>query len=157
MTYSKNSIWIDLEYKSYYLDSKSHGIYVYYDKSFDNVAKEKINAFLSWLKKRFFFPIRCNIFIENERDYRSSKEGYRCQGVFYGIGDFARTKLPRIYIAGNVSIDYVIFTVAHELTHYYQWYFFQESNRSERSLEIEANKYAKWLTCSFLRETIILD
>lgn len=157
MTYSKNSIWIDLENKSHYSDSKSQGLYVYYDKTYDSDAKRKLDLFVFWLKKRFFFPIRCNIFIENERDYCSSKEGCRCQGVFYGIGDFARTKLPRIYIAGNAEIDYVIFALVHELSHYYQWYFFQDNSRSERNLEIEANKYAKWLTYSFLEEISKLD
>lgn len=157
MTYSKNSIWIDLEYKDYYSDSKSQGLYVYYDKTYDNTAKESLNLFISWLKNKFFFPIRCNIFIEDKRDYCSSKKGYRCQGIFYGVGDFKRTRLPRIYIAGNAALDYVIFAIAHELTHYFQWYFFQDNDISERHLEAEANKYAKWLTYSFLKDNNMLS
>lgn len=152
MSYSKNSIWIDLEYKSHYSDSKSCGLYTYIDKTLSHDISAKISTFLVWLKKRYFFPIRCNIFIENEKHFQSSKKSRTCQGIFFASGDLSRTKLPRIYVASDTSYEYLIFTIAHELTHYYQWYFYQDEKQTDRSLEIEANKYAQWLTSLYFNE-----
>lgn len=152
MTYSKNSIWIDLNYKNFYLDSKTSGIYVYYDRTLDDSTLKQIKGVIAWLKKNYFFPIRCNIFMENEKRFNSSKGNYYCQGIFFAAGDLTRTKLPRIYIACDTDFEYLVFTLAHELTHYFQWFFFQDEKRAGKSLEIEANKYAKWLTYSYFEE-----
>lgn len=149
MTYSKNSIWIDIEYKNHYADSKFCGLYVYFDKSLPRDTSTRITRFFEWLKKRYFFPVRCNVFVENKKHFPSSKKGYTCQGIFFASGDLSRTKLPRIYIAGDADYEYVVFTIVHELSHYYQWYFYQDERQTDRSLETEANKYAKWLTSTY--------
>lgn len=47
-------------------------------------------------------------------------------------------------------IEDVLHLVAHELTHYFQWYFNQFDNRSNRSLEIEANRWANYLVDLYL-------
>lgn len=54
-------------------------------------------------------------------------------------------KYPCIYVAANTDLRYLEFTILHELTHYFQWYFLQDETRTDRSLEIEANRYAYWL------------
>lgn len=149
MTYSKNSIWIDLKYKDFYLDNKPSGLYLYCDKSLDDNTLSQIKLFIAWLKKNYYFPIRCNVVMKNEKQFHSSKGDYYCQGIFFAPEDLSHAKLPRIYVASDTEFEYVVFTVAHELTHYYQWFFFQDEKRSDRSLELEANKYAKWITYSY--------
>ena len=52
-------------------------------------------------------------------------------------------------MAGKVNdkilIEDVLHAVAHEITHYFQWYFLEEDKRTDRSLEIEANKWAMYI------------
>jgi hypothetical protein len=36
----------------------------------------------------------------------------------------------------------VYHSLSHELTHYFQWYFFDDHKKSDRSLEVQASKYA---------------
>ena len=63
--------------------------------------------------------------------------------------DEKRFIYPRISVAAKVneknSLEDVLFTLNHEITHYYQWYFLEEDKRSSRSLEIEANKWSGYI------------
>lgn len=59
---------------------------------------------------------------------------------------FVRSKLKL------TSIYEICFTMLHELTHYYQWYFYEEKNRTDRSLEIEANKWARYILQEWEKE-----
>ena len=65
--------------------------------------------------------------------------------------DEKRKTYPRISIAAKVDNNNLIdiYTLAHEITHYYQWYFLEEEKRTDRSLEIEANKWAKYIVNSY--------
>ena len=56
-----------------------------------------------------------------------------------------RAKYPCIYTAANTDLRYLKFTILHKLTHYFQWYFLQDETRTDKSLEIEANRYGYWL------------
>ena len=42
--------------------------------------------------------------------------------------------------------------MAHELTHYFQWYFLEDEARTDRSLEVEAGKWARYLVAEYLSE-----
>ena len=65
------------------------------------------------------------------------------------MDDEKRRIYPRISIASKIaqgnSMNDVFFVLAHEITHYYQWYFLEEDKRTARSLEIEANKWSKYI------------
>ena len=49
-------------------------------------------------------------------------------------------------IAPGTKKHSVFFSLSHELSHYFQWYFLNEERRSDRSLEIQASKYATRIT-----------
>jgi hypothetical protein len=36
----------------------------------------------------------------------------------------------------------IYYSLSHELTHYFQWYFFDDNKKEARALEIQASKYA---------------
>ena len=67
--------------------------------------------------------------------------------------DEKRKTYPRISIASKItesnSLEDVLCVLAHEITHYYQWYFLEEDKRTDRSLEIEANKWSKYVVESY--------
>ena len=152
--------WIDREYKGEYKDSaKASGIrYRFYDygDGFDPKYKEEIKCFVAFLRKYYYFPIRVNILFCNTPTFKDPIDHHTYYGAFYSMDDEKRRIYPRISIAANVgnklSLQDICFTLAHEITHYYQWYFLEDNKRTDRSLEMEANKWAKYILELFFNE-----
>ena len=152
--------WIDREYKNDYKDSaKASGIrYRFYDygDGFDLKHVEEIKCFIAFLRKYYYFPIRLNILFCNATAFKHPIDHHTYYGAFYSMDDEKRRIYPRISIAANVgdkhSLQDICFTLAHEITHYYQWYFLEDNKRTDRSLEMEANKWAKYILELFFNE-----
>ena len=142
--------WIGKEYKNYYKDSaKKSGIrykFYNYGNDFEKSNVEDIERFISFLRKNYYFPIRLNILFCDNRAFSHHIDNHIYYGAFYNMDDEKRKEYPKISIAARVtknnSLEDVLFTLAHEITHYYQWYFWEDDKRTSRSLEREANKWA---------------
>lgn len=145
--------WVDIKYKDQYANSaNATGIrykFYEYDSFFDATVVKEINSFVAFLRKLYYFPIRLNILFCNTQGFKNPLDNHTYYGAFYSMEDEKRKIYPRISIAANVSennsLKDIFFTLAHEITHYYQWYFFEEERRTDRSLEIEANKWAQYI------------
>ncbi len=145
--------WVEKEYKNNYKDSaKASGIrykYYNYGEDFDKSTVEDIRKFISFLRKNYYFPIRLNILFCNTRAFSHHIDNHTYYGAFYNMDDEKRKVYPRISIAARVaknnSLEEIFFTLAHEITHYYQWYFLEDKKRTNRSLETEANKWANYI------------
>ena len=107
----------------------------------DPKTKKCICSFVRYLRKEFYFPIRCNVYFCNQEKFRSSKGGY-CYGVFISYDESNKRPYPQIYIPTKQCLRQIYHSLCHELTHYFQWYFFDDKNKTDRSLEIQASKYA---------------
>lgn len=151
----RNNWWIDLKFKEYYNNSCSkQGIVLHFPKEIDKVFRHNCIDFINFLRKRYFFPIRCNIHFLLQEKFPSQQKGKICYGIFYSNSDYKNEKLPSIHIAAKPTVRetqepemflyLIFFAVAHELTHYFQYYFFEDEKRSNRSLEIEANRYGRY-------------
>ncbi len=150
-------VWIERKYRSEclkYTDS-AFGIRIKYDEGIDKELICRVDELISYLRKHYYFPVRCNISITNHQRYHSRTDGHIYYGVFYDNVDVCpkRKIYPQIFIAGQLwkhkEIDDVIFAILHELTHYFQWFFAEDEKRSDRSLEIEANKWAGYILDRF--------
>ncbi len=101
------------------------------------------------MRKNYYFPIRLNILFCDTRVFRHHIDNHPYYGAFYNMDDEKRKVYPKISIAARVaknnSLEDVLFALAHEITHYYQWYFLEDEKRTNRSLEIEANKWANYI------------
>lgn len=145
--------WITKEYKEWYKDSaKASGIrYKFYDNEnqFDKNTTQSIKEFISFLRKNYYFPIRLNVLFCNTSYFNHYIDNHIYYGAFYDMEDEKKKVYPRISIAAKVdkhnNLKDILYTLAHEITHYYQWYFLEEDKRTSRSLEIEANKWAKYI------------
>lgn len=145
--------WIDRKYKVQYKDSaKASGIrYKFHDygDAFNATTVRELNSFIAFLRKYYYFPIRLNILFCNTHAFKHHIDNHTYYGAFYSMDDNKRKIYPRISIAANAtennSLHDIFFSLAHEITHYYQWYFLQEERRTNRSLEIEANKWANYI------------
>ena len=155
--------WIDKDYRKYYKDSeKASGIrYKFYDygNDFDEHTIEAIKKFIVFLRKNFYFPIRLNLLFCNTQVFRHHIDNHTYYGAFYSMDDEKRKVYPRISIASEVTknnmLEDILFSLAHEITHYYQWYFLEEDKRSSRSLEIEANKWSRYILDLYFNEYMI--
>ena len=148
--------WIDKEFKNYYLDSTKRGLRITVHSGVDPLSEESVKNYLRFLRKRYFFPIRCNIHLTPQEKFHSKDGGYCC-GVFFP-GEENRRRWPSIYLPVNrgiVDTD-CIFGILHDLTalltYYFQWYFMQEDERTHRSLEIEATRMANYLLEEYFYE-----
>ena len=76
---------------------------------------------------------------------------------FFNNEDEKPRRYPEIYIAAKIGkhnqIEDIYFSIAHMLTCYYQW-FFKQKDRSHRSLEIEANRWAEYICYSYLESKV---
>ena len=149
-------MWINNFDKQQYKDSsKLRGVRVVFDKRIEQAKKEQVKKFVNWLRKRYYFPIRCNIYIAY-CSYFEKQDNNDVDSVldFYYKDD----TLPYISIAGypnKKSKDKDFYTqiqarIAYALTFYYQWFFYEFENRSDRSLKIEATKWQNYIMEEYL-------
>ena len=146
-----NPCWIDYEYENYYLDSPKKRLRIIYKKDITIDVKNCIKKYINYLRKKYFFPVRCYIYVTNNIAYKSNKYG-KCHGVFLG-GEENKSGFPSIYLPFKISKENEYFDVLYGLTklltYYFQWFFLENKNRSYRSLEIEATKYANYLAYDY--------
>lgn len=149
-------MWIEKKDKKYYNDSKVKGLRLIFKNGITDEEKTWCKEFCCWLTKYYWFPIRCKIVFWPQTKFRSQVEGRFCYGIFYSNEEYTSRRYPVCHIASKFvkeksKYDCLV-SIAHELTHYYQWYFYYDKERSERSLEIIANKWAHYLVGEYLEE-----
>ncbi len=153
------NIWIPIEYKSSYSELPINGLELCFaDVEIDEELRRQYIKLCRWLRRNYWFPIKCKIVFEYYTCYMDSEnKSDRAIAIFYPPVDDKNGYMmayPRIKIAVadfekdknsyglDDALEYYCNILIHELTHYYQWYFYETEQRSKRSLEIEANKYA---------------
>lgn len=141
---AKQFLWVTNteENVRFYSDSApKSNLSLHFASDIDHKVKKNIRRFVRYLRKEFFFPIRCNIYFCDREKFHSSRGGY-CYGIFYSNEESKGRIYPQIYIPANMNQFYIYYSLCHELTHYFQWYFLYDKEKNDRSLEIQASKYA---------------
>ena len=155
---ANNFLWITRteENLAFYADSApKSNLSLHFASAIDPKTKKRICSFVHYLRKEFYFPIRCNVYFCNQEKFRSSKGGY-CYGIFSSNEKSKGRIYPQIYIPVKNELYSVYFSLSHELSHYFQWYFLDDERKNNRSLEIQASKYATRITdaycCDYCKE-----
>lgn len=106
------------------------GLRLRFDKGVDPELRLAILKFANWVRREFDFPIRVLAYIRST-EYIKAKDGDLVSGTFWGPYD--RTEEPCIRVAAgdfykltkkwgkDKAIAATLRTLAHELSHYYQW------------------------------------
>lgn len=146
--------WIEKQFKEEYINSaNSNGVRCKFPIGFNEQTKNEIKEFLGFVTQSYYFPIRLNVEFFDKTHFISETDGHKYYGVFYD-GDNCKNIYPKICIAAKITernpIEDVLFSITHEITHYYQWYFLENKERTDRSLEIEANKWSKYILHMYL-------
>ncbi len=143
-------MWIEKKEKDYYLDSSNYrGIRLKFLEGVTDYEKEFCKKFCYWLSKKYFFPIRCNIVFVSQPKFQSPDDGHFYYGVFYSNDELKPKRYPCVCVATRLVTEKdkydCLYCIAHELTHYYQWYFYENDKKTNRSLEITAGKWGRYI------------
>lgn len=152
----KQFLWVTNtnENKAYYADCPKRGLWLHFDKEIDASLKKDILSFIKYLRRDFYFPAKCHVYFKNVTNWPSKKKGHTCTGIFFSNEERKGT-YPQIHVAadiGDTSKYNIFFTICHELTHYFQWYFLLEDTHSDKGLEIQASHYANRIVNDYYDE-----
>ena len=107
---------------------------------------------MNWLRKEYFFPIRVSIYIKS-RETIKAMDGERVSATCF-IPDNKHIE-PYIRIAAgdyysilerkgkNNALAAILHSIAHELTHYFQW--INDIEFTEIGIERQAIRYAGFI------------
>ena len=150
-------MWIELIEKNKFDSGKLSGLRIIFDKKIDVKRKEEVKKFAKWLRRHYYFPIRCDIQVcccsyfekADDDDVESVVDFYYKDGF-----------LPCIKVASypnkkSQDKNYYIqiqARIAYALTFYYQWFFYEFDKRSDRSLKMEATKWQNFIMDKYTSE-----
>lgn len=124
-------LWQLSKWKSFYSDIDCReGLRLRFDKDVDEKLRQVIINFTKWIRNEFDFPIRVVAYIKAS-EYIRAKDGEMVSATFSWLVD--RTLEPYIRVAvgdyqkntqkwgDDEAIDATLRSLAHEISHYYQW------------------------------------
>ena len=128
------------------------GLRFRYERGVHPEVKGACAQFAAWVRTQYYFPLRVIVYVKDAKTIKT-KDGDRVVGSFFE--PFSYFDEPYIRIAtgdydelvSNLGNDdalaSILFTLAHELTHYYQWI----NNISLTSIgrERQATQYANYI------------
>lgn len=135
--------------KTYANANVRRGLRVRYESNVDEEVKAAIRRFLLWIRWQYDFPMRVQMYVKASESIRA-QDGTYVNGTFFGpfdpfaepyikiaTGDFHKDMLER---GRDNALATILGTVAHELSHYYQW--INGLKKTERSEEYQATYYS---------------
>ena len=143
-------IWTIAKWRKYYLVPPARkGLRLKFDKEVNPEVRKACKEFAKWLRGKYYFPIRVPLYLKASKRIKSL-DGDFVVGTFFcpdycydepygriATGDYQELIEER---GQYNAIAEILLSMAHELTHYYQWV-----NRLELTLngeERQAKRYA---------------
>lgn len=161
-------MWIDIEYKKTYKESPLRGLRLSSSKKTNSTLRLECFKFCKWLRKHYWFPIRVRVHLLSYEDFCTFDTERKTAIFWYPLTwdekPNEKRNNPVVYIATGKyekrskrhgtkdTLCNYFFDIVHELTHYFQWYFYEFDKRTDRSLEIEANRWGYWLVSQYISE-----
>ena len=161
-------MWIEKKYKDDYKVCDTIGIKWNFENDIVKSLRRECIVFLKWLQKEYWFPIKVEVNLLNSSNFFENKKNSKLITTTFSYQpkwDSSDKKIfPQVYIAmGNhdkwikkYDLKEVLYNhfnnISHELTHYFQWFFYQFEKRTDRSLDIEANRWGHYLANNYIEE-----
>lgn len=139
--------WKCKKYRKIYDDSVRTGIYLRFEKGIDPRLRALFLDFARWLRIKYEFPLRVNVYIQNREKVRLLS-GAMAFGSFrwFGAMDEPYIRIPAAYDVESTpersvqeTHESILSSFVHELTHYFQWV--NQLEQTDRSSEWQANYY----------------
>ncbi len=154
-------LWDRTDWTEFYGNADvRRGLRVRYEHGIDTDLKESIKRFILWIRRNYYFPFRVVIYIKSS-EFITAKDGDLVSGTCFL--PYNRFEEPYIRVAtGEYSKDLAIYgrdnsiagvlgTIAHELTHYYQW--INNLKQTDRGMEQQAYIYSKKIIRKYAETT----
>ena len=154
-------LWDRTDWTEFYGNADvRRGLRVRYEHGIDTDLKESIKRFILWIRRNYYFPFRVVIYIKSS-EIITAKDGDLVSGTCFL--PYNRFEEPYIRVAtGEYSKDLAIYgrdnsiagvlgTIAHELTHYYQW--INNLKKTDRGMEQQAYIYSKKIIRKYAETT----
>lgn len=138
-----------------------HGLRCRYSTGIDEGLKQIIMNFAEWIRDRFSFPMRVVVYFKAE-EHIIARDKEKVDGIF--CGPYDPMLEPYIKIAcGKYSdslnqkeaafeITSILTSLAHEITHYYQW--LNRLELSYRREEYQATWYSHRIVDEYMYDVI---
>lgn len=134
------------------------GLILKCEASVDSEVKRACKEFCKWLRKKYDFPMRIPIYLKNEERIKA-QDGDLATAIFSGpyykyqepyikiaVGDYH--KMLKKIDKDNVLAGYLC-SIAHELTHYYQW--LNDMELTEKKEERQAIRYSSLIVRKYAK------
>ena len=135
-----------------------HGMRLRCDKNINPEVKRACKEFCKWLRTEYEFPVRIPIYLKNSSMIRAM-DGEMVSATFFGPFDKYQEPYIRVAVGDyeellekkkkdNILASYIC-SIAHELTHYYQWIngveltSIGEERQANRHANLILNEYAE--------------
>lgn len=145
-------IWTSINWRKYYKGNQRTGLRLVIEKSVNDEVKRACKDFASWLRKEYSFPVRVPVYIKASKTIKA-RDGEFVTGTFFmpdnmrlepymriATGDY---KLLVDEIGKDNALASILATIAHELTHYFQW--INNIKLTEIGYERQARAYEKYI------------
>ncbi len=134
------------------------GLRVRYDRGLHPFIRRELKIFCRWLRWYYHFPAPVQVYICHAEHIRA-RDGQPCSGTCFQ--ENRPGAVICIHIAAGASADLTdqalknrlwgcIFTLAHELTHYYQ--YLSDSYQTTRGMECQATRQANRLQALYYED-----
>lgn len=139
--------------KNINLEREGHRTGLRFDNNIDPEVRRVCKEFASFLRKEYFFPIRVVVYIKNKIKI-VAMDGDEVYGTFWSMED-DYTIEPHIRVAAgdyndlcikwgkDSAMSAILNTIAHELTHYFQW--INSLHLTAIGAERQATRYAGYI------------
>ena len=139
------------------------GLRIRYPKNMDMRLRLFYRDFAEWLRRNYDFSVRVNVYLK-DREYIRASDGENVSALFFGPFDLSEIPFVRIAVGDfgswleKDSSDSPLFnalctyaaSLAHELTHYYQWR--RDMRLSEVQEERQAEYYSRKVVYEYLND-----
>lgn len=112
------------------INGRRTGLRLIIDKNVDNDISTACKSFTKWLRREYSFPLRVPVYIKGTR-YVKTMDGDLVVGSFFEPDDFSVEPYIRLATGDYAelldsegkdnAIASILLSLAHELTHYFQW------------------------------------
>lgn len=106
------------------------GVRFRYEKTVHPEVKRACSQFAIWLRTQYYFPQRVVVYVKGTK-YVKTKDGENVVGIFFEPFSYSDEPYIRIstgdydelthVLGDDNALASILLSLAHELTHYYQW------------------------------------
>ena len=153
-------LWECKDWSKYIDINRRNGIRQRYDSEVDKEVRRACKEYIAWLRTQYDFPVRVPIYFKNQ-EYIVTSKGEIVSAFFFGpydkaeepyikvaVGDYS--KLLRKYKDKDDALAEILYSITHELSHYFQWIkdVYMDDSKSEK-IERQAIYYAREIVLDY--------